>query len=31
MAPYGGFDHNDQTFRILTRLSGGMPPSTGST
>jgi dGTPase len=20
MAPYGGFDHNDQTFRILTRL-----------
>src|SRR4029079_7394990 len=20
MKPYGGFDHNDQTFRILTRL-----------
>jgi len=20
MAPYGGFDHNDQTFRVLTRL-----------
>jgi dGTPase len=25
MQPFGGFDHNDQTFRIVTRLEEGYP------
>ncbi len=29
MAPYGGFDHNVQTFRVLSGWSAAIPPSTG--
>ena len=31
MAAFGGFDHNAQSLRVVTRLERRMPPSTGST